>query len=409
MTTTIERIATTAKERVDWDLAANAYLQCVGFVSDEGAYLPDIAASFLAEAMTRLAVNYDSQEEQLISDTLAVWGMTEGRSGRPSDVFAELYLDERYQAISAYDASSGAGRRRPTPFEAVVETARRLRDLDEVRKCLIDQQTAGILAGSVSYGSFFNVTGAAHGARASDLDILVVIPGFDDLQRLSGSLEHLKGAEGASASLFSNRAKSFLRERAYPDEHVVFSGKIDMWTDIEDPLLKHTQILGAYLASFHFVTLAGLSYLLASDSSHLSWTSSGPTRLVRDYREQRPTREDHQRNFSGKNIRLSISVKEAPGGYERQSHAYYIDDEDRYYPGMFQNLVLPYFHLRWNSVGNAVPRKLDSFHWKIIERMRYERRQRPYELMLTSLSHTRSQMFAPHITWMADSESIFPV
>ncbi|MFI1373261.1 hypothetical protein ACH4UY_14735 [Streptomyces longwoodensis] len=253
------------------------------------------------------------------------------------------------------------------------------------------------------------MTGAAYGARASDLDVLLVIPEFDGLQYLPGRLEYLKGSDGSSASLFADRAKRFLRGRSYPDEHVIFSGKIDMWMDVEDPMLKGTEIPGIYQASFHVITLRGLSYLLASDASHLSWHSSGPNRLVRDYREQQPTRKDHQRNFSGKSIRLSIAVNEAPGGYERQSHAYHIDDDDRYYPGMFQNLVLPHFRLRWNSIGDSVPRKLESFHWKVIERMRYERRQRPYELMLTSLSHTRSQMFAPHVAWMADSESMFPV
>jgi hypothetical protein len=93
----------------------------------------------------------------------------------------------------------------------------------------------------------------------------------------------------------------------------------------------------------------------------------------------------------------------------RESHAYYFDDEDRYYPGMFQNLILPQFQLRWNLIGESIRRKLESFRWKIMERMRYERRLRPYELLLTSLSHTRSQMFAPHITWTADSNSIFPL
>ncbi|MHA7957309.1 hypothetical protein ACX9I7_06075 [Streptomyces sp. L500] len=410
MASTIERTARTAKERVDWDLVLNAYLQCTDFVRDEGAYLPDIAASFLAEAMTRLSSNYDSQEEQLISDTLAVWGSAEGRMGRPTDVFSELYWDDRFQAIPPYAASKQTGwRRRPTPFESVVETARRLRDLEEIGKCLSSQQTAGILGGSVSYGGFFNVTGAAHGSRPSDSDVLIVIPGFDKLPLLSSGIGHLKGAQEASVSQFSDRTKSFLRARNYPDEHVIFSGKIDMWEDMEDPVLEGTGIPGTYQSSLHVITPPGLSYLLISDARSLSWESSGPSRLIRDYREQQPTREDHQRNFSGKNIRLPISVESAPGGYMRQSHAYFIDNQDRYYPGMFQNLLLPHFHLHWNTIGDPIHRKLESFHWKIIERLRYERRVRPYELLLISLSHTRSQVFAPHITWTADSESAFPI
>ena len=59
------------------------------------------------------------------------------------------------------------------------------------------------------------------------------------------------------------------------------------------------------------------------------------------------------------------------------------------------------------SVGkNTIGGKLEAFRWKILERLRSERRDQPYEVHRVSLSHTRSEAFAPHILDSTDSADI---
>ena len=80
-----------------------------------------------------------------------------------------------------------------------------------------------------------------------------------------------------------------------------------------------------------------------------------------------------------------------------------IDDEERYHPGMFQNLVLPQFDVRWGS--SLLRRSVDSFRWKMVERLRYEQHIRPHDLLRLSLSHTRSEVFAPHTIRSVDNST----
>lgn len=122
---------------------------------------------------------------------------------------------------------------------------------------------------------------------------------------------------------------------------------------------------------------------------------------MREYCPAGAAAEGHQRSFSGRNLRHPQPADEVPGGLLRASRAYTIDgDDERYYPGVLQNLVLPRFAQRWESV--PINGRLTAFRWKAIERLRYERRLRPYELLRMSLAHTRSEMFAPHVLRSVD-------
>ncbi|MDT7665029.1 MAG: hypothetical protein QOD04_4585, partial [Pseudonocardiales bacterium] len=66
-----------------------------------------------------------------------------------------------------------------------------------------------------------------------------------------------------------------------------------------------------------------------------------------------------------------------------------------------QNLILPRLNTRWENL--PIRRQLEMFRWKMIERLRHERRNHPYELLRMSMSHSRSELFAPHILRSVDS------
>jgi hypothetical protein len=186
------------------------------------------------------------------------------------------------------------------------------------------------------------------------------------------------------------------------DRRTIFSQKLVMWERAAgDPLMAWANVSPMYLLSLHFMSLPVIDWLLAADATRLNRDETGSTRLVGDYREQSVKRTDHQRSFSGRNQRFDLQVDEVDGGYLRRSRAYLIDGDDQYYPGMFQNLIFPRFERRWDDL--EIEGRLATFKWKMIQRLRYERRVRPNEFLRLSLSHTRNEVFAPHVRHSIDT------
>ncbi len=70
---------------------------------------------------------------------------------------------------------------------------------------------------------------------------------------------------------------------------------------------------------------------------------------------------------------------------------------------MFQNLILPAFDVRWGQ--QLFRREVESFRWKMVERLRTERRIRPNEYLRLSFAHTRSSVFAPHVVRELDGST----
>src|SRR5205807_3605128 len=124
----------------------------------------------------------------------------------------------------------GETRRRPRPFESSVETVRRLIDLNGLRQALSGMQTAAILGGSVSYGRFYNVTGAAteFGSNPSDTDVLLVLNNYEDLGAVGVQLATVKGVDKDSVNKLADRVRQFeqVRQRY---QHCIFSHKLRLW------------------------------------------------------------------------------------------------------------------------------------------------------------------------------------
>ncbi len=388
-------------QSADWDRAARLYLQCLEAIADpDMPYLPLQLPAFLAELAGRLSTSYYHREYALVTD--AYEAMSHGFTSRNS-----LYFDSRFTALPEYQpGGTGARRRRPTPFEAVVETARRLRDLNTLEDSLRGTDCGALLGGSCSYGRFFNIVGQSEGS-ASDLDLLIVASDNDALREIV--LSALAGFALDTSAVASSKA----RLRDYLDystptksEFVVFSHKVPLWTRNDDPLLADINIDASYNLSLHLMPQLVADQIMLADVPLITTASAGSERYVTDFRETPAARTDHQRSFSGKNIRIPLREDGFRDSYARRTVAFKIGDGDQYFPGMFQNLILPLFDVRWGPT--SFRRSVDTFRWKMVERLRYERRIRSNDLLRISLSHTRRAVFAPHVIRGLDGSTYLP-
>ncbi len=399
----VNRASSKAHSRADWRRVEQLYRQFSSIASDpeKQNILPDVVMGSLAESLSRTFAHYDRKEQQFMEDVFNIWSDVERVIGSATERFRWLYYDKRLERFPAYNPP-GEERRRPKPFEATVETCRRLTDLNRVRDALMEIPGGGILGGSVSYGRFFNVCGAISG-KSSDTDLLLVLPDYDDLPKVAEALNQVNGIDRNSLATLKRRVRLFagIRPRR---KRCILSHKLKFWEDIPDPYLKRQQISGQYQLSLHVFSWNDFEFMIVRDKPILELESDGPfVREILDYRDTCPIRFDNQRSFSGIDYSVPLEADAVEGGFLSRVRVCHIL-KDRFYPGLHQNLILPQFEIRWETPSIRLYLPVIGFRWKVLERLREERRLRPFEIQSLSLSHTRSAVFAPHITRRADRE-----
>lgn len=393
-------------DRADWRRSSNLYGQFRAIVDDEEKINlpPDDLTGALAESWGRTFAHYDGKEMEFIDDLFEVCCQKKSPRGTTrAERFKDLYYDKELDRLKPY--VTGEGRRRPKPFEAAVETCRRLRDLNRIRNEFAVLDSAGILGGSVSYGRFFNTVGASVENKPSDTDVLLVIPEYSHLPNIIGALAKVQGLETESLGTFRDRLQEFeeLRKKdtGLP---IIISHKVRFWDPQIDPFLKDLQIPGAYKLSLHVFSLKDFDYAILCDMPIIEGDRTGQfSRYIVDYRDTEPFRQDNQRSFSGRDETVKLDAGSEKKGYTSKVAVCHIRDE-RFYPGLHQNLILPQFEIRWDTLKEKIYLRVLGFRWKILERLTEERRIRPFEYQTLSLSHTRSAHFAPHITRRANRE-----
>ncbi len=399
----MSRSVSAVRRRADWRRVDQLYKQVVEILNDpeQQNQLPDLLMGSLAESVGRLLAHYDGDELLFMKDLFLIWSHIEGLKGSSVKQFQRLYHDNRLERFPEYNPHT-KGRRRPKPFEASIETCRRLADLNRVRDVLTPFQSGGILGGSVSYGRFFNVCGATIG-KSSDTDLLLVLPDYDNLPEVSSALESVHGLDNSSLGEFRKRIRIFHHVRRNY-RHCIFSHKLYFWGDTHDPHLSHFQMAGQYMLSLHVISWFDFDFIILKDKPVLQPGANGKlVRYLWDYRDTDPTRPDNQRSFGGMDITVRPRAKEVEHGFLSRVRVCHIES-DRYYPGLHQNLILPQFEIRWEAPSKRLHLPILSFRWKIVERLQEERRLRPFEFQSLSLCHTRSEHFSPHITRRADRE-----
>jgi hypothetical protein len=392
----------------DWRAVQHLYEQFSALVSVK-AGLPTEVVGSLANQLSRVLAFYEDHEDRFVHDLLRIWSTVDNVSGSNEQVFRQLYFDVRLDGYPDYRYPPDEGhRRRPRPFEACVETCRRLVDVNNVRHQLWKIETGAVLGGSVSYGRFYNVKGAASefGSSSSDSDLLVVLKDHEQLARAVELLSSVPGVDAQSLNEIRNRASSFSSlQKRY--DHCIFSHKLKFWVSRPDPILDGFDIPAGYTMSLHVFSLEEFDYMTLRDIAVLEPDSASGTfdRVLHDYRDSRPPSKHYDnQSFSGIPLPTnSISPVEVPGGFVTTVQVCTIR-ENRYCPGLHQNLVLPQFEKRWESETVRLYLRLLTFRWKIMERLRTERTARPFEEQKLSLSHVRYFVFSPHITRRADRD-----
>lgn len=393
-----------AHARADWRRVEQLYGQLSAIADDpeKQNVPPNLLTGGLAESMSRLFAHYDGIEHQFMDDVFATWSEVEQLPGNARERFQRLYYNSRFDRFAEYNPP-GEGRRRPKPFETAIETCRRLIDVNGLRDALAPMGTTGILGGSVSYGRFFNVSGAARAGKASDADLLLVVADYGTLEDVAKQLRRVKGLDQDSLDQFKKRIGYFTEIRTAKTP-CIFSHKLRFWDDKPDPYLDQYRLPGQYFLSMHVFSRADFEYMILKDQPILEADSDGKfTRTIYDYRDSEPTRFDNQRSFSGIDYTIDLKKEQVLGGFVSQVSVCHIADQ-RYYPGLHQNLILPQFEIRWEAPTLLLYLPVIGFRWKVLERLQEERRLRPFEIQRLSLCHTRSAIFSPHIVQRCDRE-----
>jgi len=404
--TSLNRSLSQLRSRADWRSVEHLYQQFSTIVSKDERIPPEIAGS-LANSLGRVLAFYEDQEEIFVQDLLELWSSTDKLEGPVEERFRTLYFDHRLAAYPEYKfPPDGGTRRRPRPFEAAVETCRRLIDLNYVRHAVADMQSGAVLGGSVSYGRFYNVTGAADefGSKSSDTDLLLVLPEYEQLNAVADRLSSIRGIDSESLALFRRRIAAFSKIRS-DLSNCIFSHKLKFWSS-ENDLLSRAKILGNYNLSLHVFSLTDFDYMTLKDIPILETPNESPEfdRRLQDYRDSAPGggRAYDSRSFAGIPLGTHpLDPTKVDLGFLANVQVCLIK-EDRYCPGLHQNLVLPQFEKRWETEEVRLYLRMLTFRWKILERLHTEKTKRPFEEQSLSLSHVRYFVFSPHITRRAD-------
>jgi hypothetical protein len=389
--------------RADWRQVEQLYAQLSRIKKDSNySDPPPELTARLAESITRVFASYEAKEEQFLVDLRELMADVDGFSDDPRDRFRWLYIDDELQRFQVYNPSSTGTRRRPRPFEAAVETVRRILDLNRVRDRLAPLSTSAVLGGSLSYGRFFNTTGGG-GGRPSDIDLIVVVPGYTQLHEVAPALGELPFIEQRSIEAMGARVEAFRLVNQDTDGPTVFQHKLRLWEeDSPSDFLDAYQTSRNYLLAIHVVSLEDFAHITLSDLPSLEMGDEGFVRTIYEYRDDRPSRASEEHAcFAGHRKTTPMITEEVRGGYLTELQVCEITD-GRFYPGMHMNLLLPQFDLRWESPLVPIRLKMQALHWKLLARLSDERRLRHLEVQQLSMSHTRSQHFAPHVAERLD-------
>jgi hypothetical protein len=362
----------------------------------------------LAEAIARVFASYQEHERAFLTHLCTTMSTIDGITGSERDRFRRLYKDLSLDRFDLYQTRDG--RRLPKPFEAAVETVRRISDLNSVGKALEGLDTTAVLGGSLSYGRFFNTVGGGAG-KPSDCDLIVVVRNYSALPKLVEALatacsrEDGDFIEEASLETMAVQVEAFTNLIKQEPGRTMFQHKLNLWEDGTDSeYFKRTQLPLNYLLGLHVVSADDFEHIALKDQAAICDLGDGSKRMIQEYRTDPPPR-DFEDQFCFAGLRRESALTSTPVGNGFLTDVQVCElHEDRFYPGTHLNLLLPQFDVRWESPQTAVRIELLALRWKLLARLDEERRLHPLEVQKLSLSHPRSPYFAARVTRRLDQD-----
>jgi hypothetical protein len=376
----------------NWRPADDLYRQ-ISSLADAGRPPTDHLAGLLARTLSRILASYDGCEDRFALDLFARWSDIDGLEGSEKSRFRALYCDKRFSNFPAYKLGE---RPRPKPFEAAVETCRRLITVNAIRDALAGLPTAGILGGSASYGRFFNTKGIND---PSDIDLMVLLPSYSThLEQCVDALRSVPGISDKHLEQLRGRIHTAC-ELEQLHKTMSVSQKVYFWDDQPDPFLQPFDWHGTFLCQFHFFSASAFQHLILNDHGFIGGNKHAEPLSVEalDYRNDEGRRREKGVlfSFAGTRRDFTRALRKVDGGFLVDEVVCEVID-GRFYPGVFHNLILPRFEVRWDNMDFSVHLAAKAFVWKMYDRLTYERQLRVWEDQHLAHSHIRHNVFSPH-------------
>jgi hypothetical protein len=375
----------------DWRFADSLYRQLSALKKgDKGSVAALLATTDqLAEAIARVFASYEAREPEFLVHLREMMVEIDGIAGSERERFRRLYKDESLNRFEVFMPAGNERKPRPKPFEAAVETVRRITDLNRIR-------------GSLSFGRFFTIYGNLTAERASDIDLVVVLQHYNEIEGLAKALGEVRGPNGEEFIDRDQLAEMERRARAFTglersDLPMFFQQKLDLW---EETKSEYFDLMGTpihYRLAVHVLSPDDFDHITLREFPRFSSLPSDPLR-VRVYRNDEPSSEvEDQFSFSGRHQLSQVEKEEVAEGHLATVQVCALD-EGRFYPGVHLNLMFPQFEVRWESPEIRARLPLQALRYKFIAQLEDERQRHPREVHELSFAHARSHQFARRVT-----------
>lgn len=416
MTVAVEAPEETASsKRGDWRAIEAIYLQLSLLKKNGGPTPPSLPLVLdqLAEATAQVFSAYEGLEDVFLEHLRELMLRIDKPGWKPRLEFRNLCKDE---SLRRFDLFRRGDRPPPRPFEAAVETVRRLVDLNQLRsqfqepQILRELETSAILGGSLSFGRFFSVYGEYSG-RPSDIDLILLIPDFEDLEKVVDVLRAVHDQEGyhfiETQSLDEMEARARFFSSEFRREHgpIIFQHKLSLWPESpEKGYFKQFQYPLYYNLALHVMTVQEFKHISLEDCPKLDQIPEGPRRTVNVYRDDAPPeREEEQYCFAGFRDWSKVPAKAVRHGYLTTVQVCDIKDR-RFYPGMHLNLLFPQFEVRWEAPRIPARLALQALRYKLLARLVDEKLSHERQVMKLSFAHARSERFSRRVRMRLDGD-----
>lgn len=277
--------------------------------------------------------------------------------------------------IFKHTRNTDLDKRQPDLLESIKATMDRFEMMTEIEKVFEKKCKSMIVGGSISYGPFYNVRAERDGKESSDIDAIFI---------LDEQTENIDWNDFLNCPFFSE------------EEKIQFIKRLQIFlktlcpTNKADILSQKFHIQNSdYAISIHFLTEKGLDLITNPDMN-----ADDGVKIIKDYKfKPFVHKESLQKNFEGQSFVFPISEqKKVEGGLVTELPAYIIKD-GKYYPGIYQNVILPSFFIFYDKDGSTTE-KIYNFKEKIKDHIKTEYGEDNVEERIIS-SHTRNTIFPP--------------
>ncbi len=270
-------------------------------------------------------------------------------------------------------------KRQPNLVESLTATLDRFEILEQLEQIFIKPCKSMIVGGSLAYGSFYNTRENRDTLVGSDIDIIAIIESdADESAWVAFEISNIFNEDEKNEFLV--RKKIYLSDLSPSNKADILSQKF--------------RIAGKnFDVSMHFFTLESFEALFPQDINNET-AKHDYVKNVRDYKYEAFTHKAcKQVGFKGGVIDVEVPLQEKVDHGVITILPAYIIKEGEYYPGIYQNLILPTFGIYFDK---------DDITTDVV--MKFKENVKSYAdnqdglISFESLllrSHTRCELFPP--------------